>query len=102
MPRNDAGAFVDDVLAIFEATYMRIVFFICSAHVWRLAKIHLQTVGGPYISEATTGMAASLAIEPADLRITDELHQRIAHHADYQREKLAIPDLDRHMPHEPA
>jgi hypothetical protein len=33
--------------------------------------------------------------EPDDLLITDELHHRIAHKADYQREKLAIQDLAR-------
>jgi hypothetical protein len=38
-------------------------------------------------------MAASLPNEPDDLLITDELHHRIAHKADYQREKLAIQDL---------
>jgi hypothetical protein len=42
-------------------------------------------------------MAASLPNEPDDLLITDELHHRIAHKADYQREKLAIQDLARQM-----
>ena len=42
-------------------------------------------------------MAASLPTEPADLLITDELRHRIAHKADYQREKLAIQDLARQM-----
>ena len=42
-------------------------------------------------------MAASLPNEPDDLLITDELRHRIAHKADYQREKLAIQDLARQM-----
>ena len=46
-------------------------------------------------------MAASLPIEPADLLITDELRHRIAHKADYQREKLAIQDLARQMAQQP-
>lgn len=37
-------------------------------------------------------MAASLPNEPDDLLITDELRHRLAHKADYQREKLAIQD----------
>src|SRR5271169_890731 len=41
-------------------------------------------------------MAAALPNEPDDLLITDdELRHRIAHKADYQREKLAIQDLAR-------
>jgi hypothetical protein len=35
------------------------------------------------------------------LLITDELHHRIAHKADYQREKLAIQDLARQMAEQP-
>jgi hypothetical protein len=46
-------------------------------------------------------MAASLPNEPDDLLITDELHHRIAHKADYQREKLAIQDLARQMAEQP-
>src|SRR6266446_3249546 len=46
-------------------------------------------------------MAASLPNEPDDLLITDELHHRIAHKADYQREKLAIQDLARQMAQQP-
>lgn len=46
-------------------------------------------------------MAASLPSEPDDLLITDELHHRIAHKADYQREKLAIQDLARQMAEQP-
>jgi hypothetical protein len=42
-------------------------------------------------------MAASSPNEPGDLLITDELHHRIAHKADYQREKLAIQDLARQI-----
>jgi hypothetical protein len=40
-------------------------------------------------------MAASLPNELDDLLITDELHHRVAHKADYQRETLAIQDLAR-------
>ena len=40
-------------------------------------------------------MAASLPNEPDDLLITDELPDRLAHKADYQRETLAIQDLAR-------
>jgi hypothetical protein len=46
-------------------------------------------------------MAASLPNEPDDLLITDELRHRIAHKADYQREKLAIQDLARQMAEQP-
>jgi two-component sensor histidine kinase len=46
-------------------------------------------------------MAASLPNEPDDLLITDELRHRIAHKADYQREKLAIQDLARRMAEQP-
>jgi hypothetical protein len=46
-------------------------------------------------------MAASLPNEPGDLLITDELRHRIAHKADYQREKLAIQDLARQMAEQP-
>jgi hypothetical protein len=46
-------------------------------------------------------MAASLPNEPDDLLITDDLHHRIAHKADYQREKLAIQDLARQMAEQP-
>ena len=42
-------------------------------------------------------MAASLPNEPDDLLITDELPDRLAHKADYQRETLAIQDLARPM-----
>ena len=45
-------------------------------------------------------MAASLPNEPDDLLITDELRHRIAHKADYQREKL-IQDLARQMAEQP-
>jgi hypothetical protein len=48
-------------------------------------------------SVTRSDMAASLPNEPDDLLITDELHHRIAHKADYQREKLAIQDLARQM-----
>ena len=47
-------------------------------------------------------MAASLPNEPDDLLITDELRHRIAHKADYQREKLAIQDLARQMAEQPG
>jgi len=46
-------------------------------------------------------MAASLPNEPDDLLITDELRHRLAHKADYQREKLAIQDLARQMAEQP-
>ena len=47
-------------------------------------------------------MAAALPNEPNDLLITDdELRHRIAHKADYQREKLAIQDLARQMAEQP-
>ena len=46
-------------------------------------------------------MAAALPNEPGDLLITDELRHRIAHKADYQREKLAIQDLARKMAEQP-
>ena len=46
-------------------------------------------------------MAAALPTEPDDLLITDELRHRIAHKADYQREKLAIQDLARKMAEQP-
>ena len=47
-------------------------------------------------------MAAALPNEPDDLLITDdELRHRIAHKADYQREKLAIQDLARQMAEQP-
>jgi hypothetical protein len=46
-------------------------------------------------------MAASLPNEPDALLITDELRHRIAHKADYQREKLAIQDLARRMAEQP-
>lgn len=46
-------------------------------------------------------MAAALPNEPGDLLITDELRHRIAHKADYQREKLAIQDLARQMAEQP-
>jgi len=46
-------------------------------------------------------MAASLSKELDDLLITDELRHRVAHKADYQREKLAIQDLARQMTEQP-
>ncbi len=46
-------------------------------------------------------MAGALPNEPDDLLITDELRYRIAHKADYQREKLAIQDLARQMAEQP-
>jgi two-component sensor histidine kinase len=46
-------------------------------------------------------MAASLPKELDDLLITDELRHRVAHKADYQREKLAIQDLARQMAEQP-
>jgi two-component sensor histidine kinase len=42
-------------------------------------------------------MAAALPKELDDLLITDELRHRLAHKADYQREKLALQDLARQM-----
>ena len=46
-------------------------------------------------------MAVALPNEPDDLLITDELRHRIAHKANYQREKLAIQDLARQMAEQP-
>jgi hypothetical protein len=47
-------------------------------------------------------MAASLPNEPDALLITDELRHRIAHKADYQREKLAIQDSRDGWPSSPT
>ena len=52
-------------------------------------------------SVTRSDMAASLPNEPDDLLITDELPDRLAHKADYQREKLAIQDLARQMAEQP-
>ena len=46
-------------------------------------------------------MAASLPNEPDDLLIADELPDRLAHKADYQRETLAIQGLARPMAEQP-
>src|SRR5260370_9564073 len=54
-----------------------------------------------YRSPTRSDTAASLPNEPDDLLITDELHHRIAHKADYRREKLAIQDLARQMAQQP-
>jgi hypothetical protein len=54
-----------------------------------------------YRSPTRSNTAASLPNEPDDLLITDELPDRLAHKADYQREKMAIQDLARQMAEQP-